>query len=103
LENQKDRENDIRKAEINAVAKVADNNYDEKYIDRLEKISSDNLKEERDNQDYKIKDREISRKESKDENDLKVTMRELDIKLKQIQAQREKSRNDVYQSQINKN
>ena len=39
VENQKDRENELRKAEILAVSKIADNNYDEKFIPRIRENS----------------------------------------------------------------
>ncbi|MCB1711377.1 MAG: hypothetical protein KDH96_02495 [Candidatus Riesia sp.] len=102
-ENQKDRENDLREATIQAAAKIADNNGDISYIQEIKKISEDNIKQEKENRKLDLQEREVSRKETLDEKNVFLKLQELKLESEKIKAQREKSANDRYIAQINKN
>ena len=102
-EAQKDRENDLREAKINAVAKIADNNYDQSYISELERISNDAINQEQKSRGLDLQEKEINRKENNDEEKLSLALKELNVKMEAIKASREKSQNDKYIAVVNKN
>lgn len=99
-ENQKDRVNILRKAKIDAAAKIADNNFDMKYLDQIDKIASEELIKEERQTKTELQEREIIRKESKDDQDLKIALQKLKNETEKIKAQNRKSQNDLLMAKI---
>lgn len=102
-ESAKERENNLREAEINAAAKIADNNFDAKYLDEIKKIASENQKEERENSKLDLQKQEQERKQDKDDRDIELALKKLKIETEKIKAQRMKSQNDLQIAIRNKN
>ena len=102
-ESQKDRENDLREAEILAVSKIADNNYDQSYIQELERISNENINQEQKNRGLDIQQQEVDRKIENDDAQLELALKELNVKMEEIKARRQTSQDNKYIATINKN
>ena len=100
-ENQKDRVNVLRKAKIDAAAKIADNNFDMKYLKEIERMASDELVKEENETKTKLQERELTRKETKDDEDLKIALQKLKNETEKIKAQNRKSQNDLLIAKIN--
>ena len=100
---QKDRENDLREAEILAIAKVADNNADVSFIQEIQKVSDENIKQEQANSKIKLQEREIQRKEDKDAAEIANQLKAANLELEKIKLRREENETKRFTSIINKN
>lgn len=102
-QNQKDRENDLREAEIQAIAKVADNNADASFMDKIQQVADENIKQEQANDKLKLQEREVKRKEDKDEAELALHLKNSNIELEKLKLRREENETKRFTSIINKN
>ena len=102
-ENQKDRLNNLREAEIQAAAKISDTNIDEKYLDRVEQISNENIAQEQKEKSLNIQQQEVDRKKQNDDTQIDLALKELNLKAKEIEQRKQKMNNDRYIATVNKN
>jgi len=100
-ENQKDRENNIRAAELNNLGRVGDDNGQDKYLDRISKEADQSIKEEQGNRKLDLQRLEYERKDEKDDEDMKMALRDQMIKLKEIEAKKQISNDKVKVATVN--
>lgn len=102
-ENQKDRIKDLKEAEIQAVARAADNNADPKLIATISKIASDRIQKEQKGKALDLKEREVDLKQKTVESQLQAQLREDNLKAEQLKLRREEMDTKRFTSLINKN
>lgn len=102
-EGDKNRETKIDEAEIQSIGKVADNNAQEKYIDIITGIADKNRQQNNQERELDLKERKENREEGITDRQADLALQELKIRKEEVQAQKQKSQNDLQIAIRNKN
>lgn len=96
-------EGDIRVAEINGLARAADNNADLTVIKEIQKATDDNLRNQREDRKIDLQEREVKRKEVIDESQMQTALKNLNLELEKLKMREKENETKRFTSIINKN
>lgn len=103
ITHQRDRENKIQIEKIESLGRAVDNEADQSKIDFIVNQADMAIKKEKNDGELSIKQAEQVRKNNKDQQDFKLKMLQLKNETLKIQANINKTKNDKYIAEINKN
>ncbi len=100
---QKDRENRIDVKRVDALGRSADNNGEVAYLDYINKSADLALKREKNEKDISLKEAKIENDKKMSEEKMNLLKQKLSLEVNKIEAMLQKSNNDKYIAEINKN
>jgi len=100
---QKDRDNKIEVERIDALGRAADNDADNSSLDFINKQADLALKKQKQDADINIAQTEQNRKKVNDDRDYQLRIKELKNEVMKTKAMLEKSKDNKYIAEINKN